>query len=158
MPHGLDVSGTRNTKAIGDASEAAVLAALVGAGITVLQPFGDNERFDLVAYEDGRFVRLQVKTGRVVRGCVRASARSVNAYATRRYCEDEIDAFAVWCSQTGRMYVLPVGETPAEIVLRLEAPANGQARNIRWARDHEFNGSLTALLDRNTQAAAAAAA
>jgi hypothetical protein len=47
------------TKRKGDAAEAHVLAALVGAGLTVLVPWGDNARYDLVVDCAGRFIRIQ---------------------------------------------------------------------------------------------------
>mgnify|MGYP002738007242 FL=1 len=51
-----------NTKAIGNVGEARVLSELISLGIPVCLPFGDNERYDLVADFNGRLVRIQVKT------------------------------------------------------------------------------------------------
>jgi len=58
-PHPVDV-GTR--------TEAVVLAELVKRGYRVLLPFGHNHRYDLVLDVEGRFVRVQCKTGRLSRG------------------------------------------------------------------------------------------
>lgn len=42
----------RSPKAIGECSEAMVLARLVEVGYTVLKPFGDSKRYDLmIEYE-----------------------------------------------------------------------------------------------------------
>jgi hypothetical protein len=57
-----------------------VVAALVAVGKHVLLPFGDNLRYDL-AYEeeDGSFVRVQCKTGRLVDGVILFPTSSYHA-------------------------------------------------------------------------------
>lgn len=42
------------TKQKGDVSEAVVLAELVKLGFSVLQPFGDNQSYDLVVEKGGK--------------------------------------------------------------------------------------------------------
>jgi len=46
-----------NTKAIGEISEAIVLAEFLKMGFPVLLPFGDNQRYDMVIEAGGRFLR-----------------------------------------------------------------------------------------------------
>ncbi len=66
-------------KAVGDRSEAHVLAALVELYPVVLHPWGENQRYDFVVEDDqGDFTRIQVKTGRLRSGAVRFNAFSVN--------------------------------------------------------------------------------
>ena len=53
-----------NPSAKGARSEAAILSALVALGKAVLMPWGASQRYDFVLDEgDGRFVRVQCKTG-----------------------------------------------------------------------------------------------
>ena len=55
-----------NSKHVGDTSEAQVIAALLKMGKNVLLPFGDNQRYDVVIEEKGKFIRIQVKTAREI--------------------------------------------------------------------------------------------
>jgi PD-(D/E)XK endonuclease len=45
--------------------------------MTVLLPFGVNQRYDLVLDLDGHLVKAQCKTGRLRKGVVSFSTRSV---------------------------------------------------------------------------------
>ena len=66
-----------NTKAIGEVSEAAILAEFLKAGFPVLLPFGDNQRYDMVIEVSGRFLRVQCKTAFRAGGdgsCIRFNA------------------------------------------------------------------------------------
>ena len=54
----------QNHKAIGEQSEAIIMAKLLEVGYSVLMPFGDNRRYDLVIEDaDEKFWRVQCKTG-----------------------------------------------------------------------------------------------
>ncbi len=54
----------QNNKTIGELSEAIIIAKLIEVGYSVLTPFGDNRRYDLVIEDaDGQFWRVQCKTG-----------------------------------------------------------------------------------------------
>ena len=55
----------------GNATEAAILAALAARGFEVLVPFGDGHAYDLVVHlGDGCFGRVQCKTGRLTGDCI----------------------------------------------------------------------------------------
>lgn len=51
-----------HTKQIGDISEAMVAAVLLRSGRVILKPIGDNQRYDLVIDNNGKFLRVQCKT------------------------------------------------------------------------------------------------
>jgi PD-(D/E)XK endonuclease len=132
----------RDTKRVGDASEACVLAALVKAGYSVLLPFGENHRYDLVIDDGRRLQRVQVKTGRLRRGVVAYSCSSSHTHrggvAARPYF-GQADVIAVYCPQNGKVYLVPEHEFVATRAhLRLADPQNNQSRRIRWARDFEL--------------------
>lgn len=130
-----------NPKAIGEISEAMVLAKMVQTGVPVLIPFGNNQRYDFVLDENGTFVRAQVKTGRLRNGCVRFSSCSTNGFTGAKTAyHGEADVFLVYCPDTGNVYRVPVAECGArEGALRVGLP-NGLQTNynppIRWARDY----------------------
>ena len=130
-----------NTKDIGEISEAQTLAAFLRAGLTVLLPFGDNQRYDLVVHLGNRFIRVQCKTGRLRDGKIVSVTRSSYAHRGRgnRGYLGEADFFAIYCPETDRVYIVPVTEKK-NAQLRVEAPKNGQVKGIVWAKDVEFVG------------------
>lgn len=81
-----------NPKAVGELSEAEVIAHLVRTGRPVAIPFGNNQRYDLIVDEDGKLLRAQVKTGRLdERGVVTfTEARSTGLVTTRSSSGDRI--------------------------------------------------------------------
>ena len=133
-----------NTKTIGDIAVANVMATLVGKGKTILIPWGDNERYDLVIdqKEEG-FLRVQCKNGRARNGTVTFSTTSTqtgkNGILVQDYSADEIDAFGVYCALLGKVYIVPLKDAgKGETRLRLEPTKNNQEKNIRWAKDYEI--------------------
>jgi hypothetical protein len=124
-----------NPKAIGERSEAAIIAKLLLRGDVVLMPFGDNQRYDLVIERDGRFVRVQCKTGRIKNGVVAFNCCSnAGGYRKRSY-RGEIDLFAVFCPENGQIYLVPVDDVPNTIAhLRIDkTEPKGPKTTIRWA-------------------------
>ncbi len=59
---------TPHSRHKGNVSEAYVVARLLELGFVVLVPIGNMERYDLVLHEKGKFIRVQVKTGRLRNG------------------------------------------------------------------------------------------
>jgi hypothetical protein len=131
----------RNTKRIGDISEAQVILALTNMGVDILIPFGENHRYDLVADDGEKLVRIQVKTGRVRNGVVVYACSSAHTHRggrSRPYF-GEIDYLAVYCPGTGKVYLLPEDElTATNAHLRLVPPKNNIRKTIRWAADYEL--------------------
>jgi hypothetical protein len=127
---------------VGQRTEGAILSELVRRGYAVLLPFGVNQRYDLVIDIEGRFVRAQCKTGRLMRGVVEFRTRSVRSNTARtvtRGYVGEADIFLVYCRDTGRIYSVPVDEAPrGQMCLRVEPTVNGQAHGVNWAKDYEL--------------------
>jgi PD-(D/E)XK endonuclease len=129
----------------GERSTLAIMTALREAGYSVLLPFGENTRYDLVIDDGVALRRVQCKTGRLRQGGVRFAACSSYAHhpnpkmVTRDYL-GEIDYFAVYCPDTGGVYLVPVEDAPVRKAgtLRVEAARNGQKRRIRTASDYEI--------------------
>lgn len=129
-----------NPKAIGEISEGVILAALLKRGKRVLLPFGNNQRYDMVIDDDGEFIRAQVKTGWVAKGCVKFMTCSTNGFkATHAEYTNEADLFMVYCPVNEKIYSIPVADCPSRMAsLRLEPTRGGPKSTIRWAHDHEF--------------------
>lgn len=138
-----------NTKDIGDISEAVAIAAFVKVGMTVLKPFGDNRRYDLVVDISGRFIRVQCKTARLKNGAVYFEPCSsyVHRGGSKKGYRGEIEFFAVYSPDKDRLYVVPVDDVGERgCKLRVDATKNGQTKLVRWARDYEFNGSFPSAI------------
>jgi hypothetical protein len=114
-----------------------VLAALVRCGFWPLLPFGGGRPYDIVVDDGVKFLRVQCKTGRLIRGAVvfptstwcRANkSRSYRGYA---------DYFGVFCPDNGQVYFVPVGDVPDRTAnLRVAPPRNGQTQGLRWGKDY----------------------
>jgi hypothetical protein len=135
------------TTAKGDIAEQAVLLALMAAGKTVLKPVSNGLRYDLVVDNlDGTFTREQCKTGILKQAGGVLRFRAYNADARRPYgvpYQGQIDAFGVYCPQSGCVYVIPmaeVGRITTEVSLRLAPPKNGQENRVRYAATYLVGG------------------
>ena len=127
-----------NTKTVGDVSEAAVAWALVKNGKHVLIPWGDNRRYDLAIDEDGKLVRIQVKTGRIRNGVIIFNAYSFNAYAGGVNYVGGADQFGVYCPDNNKVYLVPVAECPTtKVCLRLDK-AKINRSDYRMAEQYEL--------------------
>jgi len=124
----------------GDLTEAIVIAELKRRGIPVSVPFGDNERYDLVAESDEDLHRIQVKTGVVRDGAVvfRGNSQHTNAAGnTYKKYGDDIDAFVVYCHENEGLYLV---STTGFYNMRLRLDEPGQIHDsINWAAEYEFD-------------------
>jgi hypothetical protein len=113
-----------HTKAIGEITEAVVMAEFLKAGFAVLIPFGENRRYDLVVEADGRFLRVQCKTASPASpasahgstGFIKFNAHSVEDRRHRTSYRNQADLFAAYAPSTGQVYVLAVDEVPESAV------------------------------------------
>ena len=132
-------------KAIGDRTTLAVMLALSDAGYAISVPFGENTRYDLVADNGERLLKVQCKTGRLRGGAVffrpsSSYAHHASPRQTRRRYEGEIDFFGVYCSETGVVFLVPIEDVATTWMasLRVEPARNSQKKRIRLAADYEI--------------------
>ena len=131
-----------NTKSRGDISEMAVALAFKKKGYTVLFPFGDNSRYDLVFEENGKLNKVQCKTARIESrnpGVCKFATCSRNIRTGKR--EDymgQIDYYGVYCPERDECYLLSIKEVPNRnaCVLRFEEPISNQISKIRYTKDY----------------------
>jgi hypothetical protein len=125
----------------GDMTEAVVLAELKRREIPVSVPFGDNERYDLVAESNETLHRLQIKTGRLSEGCIRFHGKSShtnsNGNVYKPY-EGDTDFFTVYCQDVEQLYLIGEQEFDTAMCLRVAEPDVDQP-SINWAEDYEFD-------------------
>ena len=135
------VKAKLTTNDIGERAQGVILAEVMKYGYTVLIPFGEGRRYDMVIEKEGQFSRLQCKTGRYINGVIKFNTCSTNWFNKTRklYTREEIDYFAVYCEYTGKVYLVPVEEiTGSDGTLRVEPTANNQAKGVRWAKAYEI--------------------
>jgi hypothetical protein len=143
----IQTSPRPHPKAVGDSSEAMVIARLVQSGKVVLLPFGENQRYDILIDESDRFLRVQCKTGRLRDGAVRFNTcsytyhhpnnRGVKAY--RHSYAGQADLFGVYCPDNDRVYLVPVIECGSNTAaLRVDPARNNQSARVRWACNYEL--------------------
>ncbi|MGZ8795469.1 MAG: group I intron-associated PD-(D/E)XK endonuclease [Gaiellaceae bacterium] len=120
-------------KQIGDRTTLAVMLALRQSGYTLLVPFGENTRYDLVIDDGLQLARVQCKTGRLREGAIRFAACSTYAHhpnpkvVSRDYA-GQVDFFGVYCPETGRRLPRTIADANVRRQgnLRVVPPRNGQ--------------------------------
>jgi hypothetical protein len=126
----------RDTKSVGDLSEAALLYAFVHMGYRIAVPWGENHRYDLIVEIDGRLLKVQVKTGRLRMGSIWFNAYSSHVHRNggARSYKGEADYFGVYCPDVRRVFLVPVEDvTENRGCLRWDRTKNSQSRKIRRA-------------------------
>ena len=144
---GKNILEPMKPKAIGEHSQAYVLAKLLEIGYNVLTPYGDNTRYDLVIEDaDGKFWRIQCKTGRSNGEYMNFAPASLyyhtragrTTHGSKSY-HGQIDYFAVYCPENKGVYLIPVDHTgTSQMNLRLVPTQNNQEKNVHWAKDYEL--------------------
>lgn len=132
----------------GDLTEAVVIAELKRRGIPVSTPFGDNERYDVVVEtEDGKLLRVQVKTGWLQDGKVHFHGSSQHTNSSGNVYkpyDGDVDYFIVYCHSCGTMDLVPEDSFYTSMSLRVDEPKKTDS-TINWAKDFEFDEQWPSL-------------
>lgn len=127
-------------------SEIAVQLRLLELGAHVLVPVGHDHPFDMVAYAEGRYSRIQVKTAReglfhgtpngtlVIPGY--SMVDRVGGKRVKPLTKDDCDVIIAHHAAGQRFYVIRPGVGMTS--LRYEPTRNGNVRKIRWAVEYEL--------------------
>lgn len=128
-----------HTKDKGDLGTAKAHADLVGRGFMVLFPATEHGAFDLVAYLDGAFHRIQVKYRSVRSGAISVEFRSVWAdrHGTHMKPSDksEVDVICIYCPDTDECYYVRPSDYRQSVSLRVTPARNGQVTGVLLAAD-----------------------
>jgi hypothetical protein len=127
------------TKQKGLQAELYVAHLLVRHGFTVLIPYGEDVRYDLVSEKNGVFKRIQVKHVTPRGGVLEVQLRSTNNYQIIRYTPKDVDVIAAFNPGDCRVYFIPLREILNRncLKLRLTDCKNNQRRRVIWATDFE---------------------
>jgi len=113
-----------------------VAARLIEDEWRVLIPVGENNRYDLVAERDGKFIRIQVKYITPKDGALDVNCRSSNNWSVLHYTPEEIDVIAAFNSDSKSIYYIPVSKiNHSSFKLRINSAKNNQKTKIHFADD-----------------------
>jgi len=123
-----------HTKDKGDLGVAKAHADIVSQGYVVLFPATEHAPFDLVAYADGAFCRLQVKYRAARAGAITVHFRSVwnDRQGTHAKPTDKtaIDVVCIYCPETDACYYVRPDDHGASVTLRITPSRNGQRNGV----------------------------
>ena len=127
-----------------DKGDLGVLKAQIGLfeqGFTIFVPLTEHCPFDLVAYKDGEFRRVQVKYRSLDRfGKVDVKFSTCwsdrNGTHTLPIDKTEVDIYCVYCPEVDECYYLRPDDFGSNVSLRVEAPKNGQRKGVNFAADY----------------------
>ena len=113
------------------------MADLGMKGWGILVPVTEHEAFDLVAYRDDTFLRIQVKYRAAVDGCIivpfRSSWADRHGVHTQPMNKEVVDLVCVYCPNTDRCYYIDPRQHRGTVQLRLAPARNGQKKRIMLA-------------------------
>ncbi len=128
----------------GAAAEAAITAAVIQLGLTVLRPLCEGRRYDLIVDLEPALLRVQCKLARRRGGVLSVRLADVSlhpaGYVFTSYSPSEIDAVAAYSSELNRCFLLPVAEVAGMrgVCTSASKRRNNQVQRIRWAGDYEL--------------------
>ncbi len=144
-----------NSKQKGNLTELLCISAFYSLGYNVCTPFGENSRYDFIADIDGKLIRVQVKTSRLVGdgayqfNCVSTSRYNKKKVKIQQYTKDEIDYF---CTVVNDVFCLvPVDECSNVKTLRIKQPANNWQTHINWVDDYELGKMIQKIKDQEKE-------
>ncbi|MES9935409.1 MAG: group I intron-associated PD-(D/E)XK endonuclease [Sedimenticola sp.] len=129
-----------HTKEKGDLGVLKAQLDLFEQGFVILNPVTEHAPFDLVAYRESRFKRVQVKyksldkTGAITVH-FRSSWADKNGTHMRQIDKDEIDLYCIYCPDTDECYYLDPKDYNRSVTLRVETPKNNQSTYVNVAAD-----------------------
>lgn len=139
-----------DTKLKGNITELETAVALIRRNCGVCMPYGDRNRYDLVADIDGKFVRIQCKTSRTTDGgktfkfSTRSSCVKDGRRGHKKYSPDEVDYLATVFNN--KCYLVPVtDDLTIDKTLRVVETNNSQSKNINWAKDFTVDVVLSRI-------------
>lgn len=129
-----------HTKEKGDLGVLKAQVSLYEQGYLILQPVTEHAPFDLVAYKDGIFKRIQVKYKSLDKtGALTVHFRSCwadkNGTHMQAVNKEDIDLYCIYCPETDECYYLNPDEYDKSVTLRVEAPMNNQSKYVNFMAD-----------------------
>src|SRR5262245_50769944 len=128
-----------HTKNKGDLGVLHAKVDLAEKGYRLLLPLSEHEAFDLVAYREGVFLRVQVKYRAASNGVIHVpfSTCWADRHGTHTSLVDkeQIDVMCVYCPDSRACYYLDPLLCGRDTALRLDPPKNCQLKRVLFAKD-----------------------
>ncbi len=129
-----------HTKEKGDLGVLKAQLDLFEQGFVILNPVTEHAPFDLVAYREKEFRRVQVKYKSLDRtGAItvhfRSSWADKNGTHMRQIDKSEVDLYCIYCPDTDECYYLDPKDHNRSVTLRVETSKNNQSVNVNLAAD-----------------------
>lgn len=126
-----------NHKVKGEISEACILARLVKLGIPVSLPWGDNQRYDMVIELDGKLLKAQCKSSRIVGNNIVFNAFSTHP-STGKHTSyyGQVDILLVYNQTLDKVYMLYLDDLKDQLQVTLQIIADKS--KVRKAADYEI--------------------
>ena len=130
-----------HTKTKGDLGVLKAQVDLYEQGYLILQPVTEHAPFDLVAYREDVFKRIQVKYKSLDKtGALTVHFRSCwadkNGTHMQAINKNAIDFYCIYCPDTNECYYLDPKNFDKSVTLRVKTPKNNQSSNIRYCCDY----------------------
>ena len=101
-----------DTKLKADIAESAVVTELLKRGFKVLKPFGDRLPYDLGIDNDGKLIKIQVKSAWHYKGAYKVDARITKTnrrkMVRKYYDKNDSDFAIIYISDLNTFYIVPV--------------------------------------------------
>lgn len=129
-----------HTKNKGDLGLLKAYADLACKGYLVLHPITEHAPFDMVAYKDGKFIRVQVK----YRAANSAGSFQVEMISTWRdnnvtrgkdMDKLQVDVVCAYCPNTDECYYFDPKKNNKTFSIRIEKPKNNQLKGVHLAEN-----------------------
>lgn len=134
-----------NTKAKGDISVAKAIFEFLKREIPISIPFGDNQRYDIIAEFHGKLQKVQVKTANEIQnGSIVCYARSSTNHTTNKHLttyENEVDYFVFYNQDLDLIALVPIEifQGQAQKNFRLTPPQSINQYSIVYFADYSFD-------------------
>lgn len=123
----------------GEIAQTNVILDLLNKGYEIYTPYGDHAPFDIVAYRDNRFIRIQVKHIKKYNGTIRILFRNVHCntkgYKHKSVDVSQVDYYAIYCPDTAAIYYIDPKKHNTGVWLRVDPPKNNQVEGVSFAEN-----------------------
>lgn len=129
----------------GNIGESAILFEFVKRQIPVSIPYGDNERYDLIAEFDGKLNRIQVKycgentpNDGVICPCASSYNHTTNGDTWKTY-SGEVDYFCFWIASDEIALIVPMSEIGDKKTITFKRTPAKNGQKTRLIQDYTFD-------------------
>lgn len=129
-----------HTKNKGDLGVLKTQTALYEQGFLPLLPLTEHSPFDVVAYKDGTFKRIQVRYRKAAKGAIQCkfatSWSDRNGTHVNKTDKSEVDCYSIYCPDTDECYFIDPKQFGECVNLRVKASKNNQKKGVHFASDY----------------------